>query len=73
LTLEDDTLLATATITAPEVDPLIDVYFADGEFAADDIQLFLDYLAATYRELGGSGLKAVEGQTMVPEEAKVPR
>ncbi|MDB5309350.1 MAG: hypothetical protein JWO38_3552 [Gemmataceae bacterium] len=70
------TVTSTASVIAlepPDIDPLIDVYFAEGEFSAEEMQLFLDYLAANYRDLGGTGLKVVEGQTLVPAEAEVPR
>ena len=50
-----------------EVDPLVEVYFAGDNFSSKEIRLFLDYLAARYREIGGIGLTVVEGQTLVPE------
>lgn len=53
------------------VDPLVELYFAGNNLSSKEIRLFLDYIAARYRELGGAGLTVVEGQTLVPESVGV--
>jgi hypothetical protein len=44
----------------PEPTPQVAVHFA-GDFSEDDMALFLEYVAAKYRDQGGTGLIPVKG------------
>jgi RNA polymerase sigma factor (sigma-70 family) len=69
-----DDVPAEQPVVAPRSDvaPLVEVYFAGDNFSSREMALFLDYLSARYRELGGPGLTVVEGQTLVAEGVGVP-
>ena len=47
--------------------PQISVYFDDSRFSADEILLFLQFVADAYRDHGGLGLTVVGGKSLVSE------
>lgn len=58
-------------ITEANAEALINICFDDASFTTDEIETFLCYVAETYRELGGRGLKVVSGETLLPKTVEV--
>ena len=64
-----DDVMRQVTDCHPE--PLINVCFEDSGATEHEIEMFLSYIAETYREIGGRRLKVVFSNTLLPKTAEV--
>lgn len=71
--IAEDLADVRAAIAAKRHDSPISVFFDGDDFTEEEIELCLTYLADSYRENGGMGLKVVGDRALSTESAEVVR